>query len=97
MIERVLDPADETCFCCSIDQADGTVVAQQQRGRDIADGRTVRILGAAHREQELMLGRSDPHALGLFFTPMEEASELGAEQQEPPIVGVREVIRRHRI
>jgi hypothetical protein len=96
MIKRVLDPPHETRFGGTIDEADRTVVPQQEGASNIADGRAALILRPAHCEQELMLGRGDPDALGLLLAPTEEAPQCRAEQQEPPIVSIREITGRHR-
>ncbi len=95
MIERVLDPPDQAGFCGAIDEADGTVVPEQERGSNVADGRPSPIGRAAHCEQELMLRSGDPKGLSLFLAPTEEAAQLRPERQEPLIVRVREVVNRH--
>src|SRR5205823_4587923 len=72
----------------AVNQLHRAVVPEQQVTGGLADGGTSGIFVATDGEQELMLGRSEPHRGRLIPTPSQESSEAGAELQETSILGV---------
>ena len=81
----------------AVDQLDGAVMTKQQRGRDIANGRTTWIAAPADGQQELMLRGSESRTRGLFLTPAKEATQPDPERQQPLVVGVVQGSRHHSI
>ena len=90
VVVRIVLAADQPRAGRPVDQADRAVVPQQERRRDVAEGRPAAVRMAPDREQELVLGGRDAERLGLLLAPVEEAPELGAEAEEPLVVRVVE-------
>jgi hypothetical protein len=59
----------------AVDEADCTVVAEQQVVGDLADSRAPRIRMPADGEQELVLGGCEPGGLSLLGAPRLEVAE----------------------
>ena len=56
---------------------------------NFADGRSAVVIGMpAHREQQLVLGRSESRGGRLVPAPLQESAESGTELQEPLVVRV---------
>lgn len=72
----------------AIGEADRAVMSQHQRLGHLADRRALRIPISTDRQQELMLGRSQPYRNGLFLAPVQEATQTGAELEEAFVVAV---------
>src|SRR5205823_7775074 len=75
----------------AVNQLHRTVVPEQQVTGSLADGGTSGVFVATDGEQQLMLGRSEPHRGRLILTPSQESSEAGAELQETSILGVSDL------
>jgi hypothetical protein len=69
MVVVVPGPADQTCRVGAVDEADGTVVLEEQVVGHLADGRAPGVPVPAYRQQELMLGRRQTGGTGLAFAP----------------------------
>lgn len=93
----VLDVGDrvhETGRLCSLHEADGAVVAQQQGVCHIADRRTPGVPVAADGDEQLMLGRCQPDASGQLLAPPEEAAQPRPRGKEAFIVRIVDVVGR---
>ncbi|MDQ1372990.1 MAG: hypothetical protein QOJ09_328 [Actinomycetota bacterium] len=86
LVALVGDPVDEAGGRRSVDELDGTVVAQEQMGGNVSDRRLAPV--AADGKEELMLGRGEAGGLGLVLAPMQEATQSVAEPQQPLKVAV---------
>ena len=90
VVVAVLTAADEPGGLRPVDQADGSVVAQKEVLGHVADGRSAPVGMTPDGEQQLVLGRRDAGRLGLLLAPAQEATEPGAELEQPPVVGIRD-------
>src|SRR5439155_21869588 len=61
---------------------------------EVPDGRAPPIVMTSDRKHELVLRGGHAHRDGLLLAPPEEATEAGAELQEPGVVVVAERARR---
>ena len=73
----VTHPPDQLGGHGPVDQPDGTVVAQQQVVGDLTDGRTAAIRVPPDGQQQLLLRRGQPGALGLLLAPADEPAQSG--------------------
>ena len=84
----VLLALDQARGLCPVHQADGAVMAQEEIAGSVADGRPARVLVAADRQEELVLGGRQPGGFGLLGAPMEEPPEACPEQEQSLILGI---------
>ena len=69
----------------AIDEAHDAVVAQKQGVCDVADLRPLRVVVAPHREQQLVLRRGQTCRSRLRLAPVLEATQPGAQREEPAV------------
>ena len=85
----VVEPApNEAGDFGTIDEADSAVMSQHQRLGHLADRRAARSPASADREEELVLGRSQPCRNGLFLAPMQEVTQSGSELEQAFVIAV---------
>lgn len=85
----VVEPApNETGAFGTIDEPNGTVMSEHQRLGYFADGRAARSQTSADRQEELVLGRSQPCRNGLFLAPMQEVAQSGSELEQALVIAV---------
>ncbi len=95
LVAPIGSTADQPGGFGSVDELDGAVVLEQEYLGDVSNGRPAPVLPAPNREQELVLRRGEPDRRGLFFAPVQEAAEAGAELEEPPVVNVGKILLHH--
>lgn len=83
-------PADQARARRSVHEARRTVVLEQQRIGDVANGGPALVVVPAHREEQLVLSRREALAAGLLLAPAEEPPQLRAEAEQAAIVSVGE-------
>ena len=91
LVVGISDARDEVRGLGSVDQADRTVVTEQQRVGHLADRRVVRARVAADGEQELVLRRRHAERRGLLLAPVQETAKLGAEPEQTLVFVVAQV------
>jgi hypothetical protein len=69
----------------------GAVVPGAEIVGELSDTRSAVVGMASNREEQLVLGRSEPHLLGLLPAPLEEPAKADAEREQCRIVLVSEV------
>ncbi len=77
MVAGVGVPVDEPGIHRAVDETDGAVVTEQQRGCHIADCRCFVAWMSADREQELVVRGRDADGRCLLFAPMEKLAKSG--------------------
>lgn len=87
-VRRIRDADDETGPRCPVHELDGAVVPELEVGGGIPDRRSEGVVVPADSEQQLVLGCCEAGALGLKFTPPEEATYPCTEDEEPPVLVV---------
>ena len=70
----VPDPLDELGGDGPVDQADGTVVAEEQVVGHLADGWATAVGVPPDGQQQLMLGRGQPRSFRLLLAPSEKTT-----------------------
>jgi hypothetical protein len=70
----------------AVDEADRTVMSQQQVVGDVSDGRSGRVVMTADREQELMLGGGEAGGVGVLLAPAQKPPQIRAQLQQPAVV-----------
>jgi hypothetical protein len=92
MAARVAPTRDQTGSLRTIDKTDNAVVAQHQRLRQLADRRPPERTATPYREQQLMLCRGQTLLFGLFFAPVQEATQARAQLQELLVLLMTQIV-----
>jgi hypothetical protein len=82
----ILAARDQSSLLGAIDEADRTVVAQDEVAGDIPDGRSARVAVTADGEQQLVLGRCEACGLSVLLAPAQEPAQTGAQLEQAPVV-----------
>ena len=85
---------------CAIDQSHCAVMAQEESVGNRADRWSERLVEAADRQQQLVLGGREAECGRLVFTPSGETTEGGSEREELSVLGIIEVVggtRSHKV
>ncbi len=92
MAIRIALACNETGALRAIHKADDAVVTQHEHLRELADSRSSVRIAASHREQELVLGRSQTMLHRLLLTPTQELTQAGAQAQKLLVLLVGQLI-----
>lgn len=82
MVLEVSYPADEASRLGSVDQADDTVVAEEEVVGDLADGGCWAVAVTSYRQEQLVLGRREASGTGLALAPAFEVAKPGAQCEQ---------------
>ena len=78
----VAGPTDQARARRPVHEARRTVVLEEQRIGDVADGGPALVVVPAHGEQQLVLSRREALLTGLLLAPLEEPPQLRAEPEQ---------------
>jgi hypothetical protein len=92
LVVPVGSTADQPRGFGPVDEFDGAVVAEQECLGDVSDRRPIPIRLTPNREQQLVLGRSEPDGHGLLLAPVQEPTQARTELEKTLVVGVGKIV-----